>query len=137
VPFPVPGLPDVIASQLELLVAVHPQCVGAITAKVPVTPSLLDEAPLGAISSVQASRPSSRTNTDWPAIVSVPLRGASDEFAVTLTFTTPLPEPVAPLVIDIQPRSDVAVHVQRVAAATFTELEPPDAPKERDVGDSV
>jgi hypothetical protein len=69
--------------------------------------------------------------------VSVPVRDASDWFAVTLTVTTPFPVPFAPLVIDIHPRSDAALHVQWLAAATFTELDPPEAGNESDDGESV
>jgi hypothetical protein len=51
--------------------------------------------------------------------------------------TTPFPVPVAPPVIDIQPRSDAAVQVHRLAVATVTELEPPEAPNERDGGERL
>jgi hypothetical protein len=40
-------------------------------------------------------------------------------------------------VIDIQPRSDTAVHVHWLAVVTFTEPVPPDAPKESDDVESV
>jgi hypothetical protein len=63
VPFPAPGLPDVIASHIELLVADQLQCDGVVTAKLPAPPSLLYVALFGEISSVQAPSPSSWTDT--------------------------------------------------------------------------
>ena len=81
---------------------------------------------------MQAPSPSSCTDTECPAIVRVPLRAASDGLGVRLTLTTPLPVPFEPLVIDIQPRSDAAVHVQWLAVVTFTEPVPPVAPKDSD-----
>ena len=110
-PFPVPGLPDVTASHAALLAAVHWQCAAAVTAKLPDPLSLPSDALPGEISIAQLPRPSSTTDTVWPAIVSVPVRAASDGFAVRLTLTAPVPVPLAPLVIDIQPRSEVAVQV--------------------------
>jgi hypothetical protein len=88
---------------------------------------LLKDALLGEISIAQSSRASSRTDTDCPAIVSVPVRTASVGFAVTLTLTAPFPVPVAPLAIVIQPLSDAAVQLQWPAAVTVTEFDPPDA----------
>ena len=49
----------------------------------------------------------------------------------------PFPVPLAPLVIDIHPRFETAVHVQWLAADTFTELEPPAAAIDSDVADSM
>ena len=129
---PVPGLPDVTVSQPALLAADHPQCAAAVTAKLPLALSSVTEAWLGAMSIVQASRPSSRTDTDCPAIVKEPVRRASAGFAVTLTFTTPFPVPLEPLVMDIQALSETAVHVQWLAVVTFTDPAPPDGPNESD-----
>ena len=134
---PVPGLPDVTLSQAASLVADHGQCAAAFTKKLPVVLSSVKDALLGEISSVQASRPSSRTVTDWPAMVSVPVRTASVVFGGTLTLTTPLPLPFAPLVIEIQPLSETAVQVQEPGAATFTAFDPPDAPNESDDVETV
>ena len=131
-PFPVPGLPAVTASHVALLVADQTQCAGAVTVKLPVTPSLLYEALLGESSSAHDPSPSWVTATFWPATVSVPVRAVSDGFAVRLTFTTPLPVPFAPLVIDIQPLSDTAVQVQWLAVVTLTDAGPPVAPTDSD-----
>jgi hypothetical protein len=69
--------------------------------------------------------------------VSVPERSDVVLFAVTLTSTTPVPEPLAPLAMVIQPRSELAVQVHWVGAVTFTELDPPDAANVKDVVDSA
>ena len=60
-------------------------------------------------------------------MVNVPVRTTLVGFAETVTLTVPPPLPLAPLVMDIQPLSDVAVHVQWLAVLTVTELDPPDA----------
>ena len=78
----------------------------------PVSLPSSNDALVGESSMVQLPRPSCETETFWPATVSVPVRAASDELAVRLTLTTPFPVPFAPLVTDIQPRSEAAVHVQ-------------------------
>ena len=108
-----------------------------MTAKLPFAASLLNDALLGEISSVHVPRPSCTTDTFWPATVSVPVRAVSDELAVRLTFTTPFPVPFAPAVIDIQPLSEAADHVQWLAVVTFTEPGPPEAPNDSDVAESV
>ena len=137
VPVPVPGLPEVTASHAELLVADHGQCAGAVTVRIPAAASLLNDALLGEISSMQVPRPSCTTDTVWPATVSMPARAVSDEFAVRVTLTTPFPVPFAPLVIEIQPRSDVAAHVQWLAVVTVSEPGPPEAPTDSDVAERV
>ena len=91
----------------------------------------------GESSSVQLPRPSCTTETFCPAMVSVPVRAASDALAVKLTFTTPFPVPFAPLVIDIQPRSETAVQEHWLAAETLTEPDPAAAPKDSEVVESV
>jgi hypothetical protein len=63
-PLPVPGLPDVTASQPALLVADHWQVAGAVREKLLETLSLLKDALLGEISTAQRSDASSRTDTD-------------------------------------------------------------------------
>jgi hypothetical protein len=136
-PVPVPGLPAVTLSHAELLVADHGQLPGALTVKLPVASSLLNDALLGEMSTVQASRPCSCTETDRPAMVNVPVRTALVGFEETVTLTVPPPLPLAPLVMDIQPLSDVAVHVQWLAALTVTELDPPDASNDKDDAESV
>jgi hypothetical protein len=137
VPFPLPELPDVTLTQGAPAVAVHAQCAGADTPNRPMSLPSSNDAVVAESSTVQAPRPSCATATFCPAIVSVPLRAASDEFAVTLTLTIPLPVPLAPAVIDIHPRSETAVHEQWLAADTLTEPEPPGAPRDSALVDSV
>ena len=57
-------------------------------------------------------------------------------FGVRLTLTTPFPVPLAPLVMVIQPLSEEAVHVHWAAAVTVHRTKPPDAPNDRDEGES-
>jgi hypothetical protein len=137
VPFPTPGLPAVTLSHAAPLVADHGQLAGALTAKLPVALSLLKDALVGEISMVQGTTPSSRTATNWPAMVSVPVRSAVAALGVTLTLTTPPPLPLEPLVMDIQPLSDAAVHVHWLAVFTVTEFDPPDAGNDNDDVDKV
>ena len=134
---PTPGLPPVTLSHVKLLMAVQGQLPGALTVKLPVASSLLNDALLGEMSRVQATKPSSCTETDSPAMVNVPVRTVLVGFEETVTLTVPAPLPLAPLVMDIQPLSDVAVHVHWLAALTVTELEPPDASNDRDDAESV
>jgi hypothetical protein len=136
-PLPVPGLPPVTLSHAALLVADHGQPSGALIAKLPDASSLSNDALLGEMSTAQGTRPWTCTATDSPATVSVPVRTAPVGFEETVTLTVPAPLPLAPLVMDIQPRSDVAVHVQWLAALTVTELEPPDASNDRDDAESA
>ena len=70
-------------------------------------------------------------------MVNVPVRTVFVGFEETVTLTVPAPLPLAPLVMDIQPLSDVAVHVHWLAALTVTELDPPDASNDRDDAESV
>jgi len=134
---PVPGLPPVIRSHDALLVAVHVQCAGAVTVRLPVAASLPYDAVDGLMSTVHAPRPASSTETVCPAMVSAPVRVASPELAVTVTVTAPLPVPDAPEPMVIQPRSEVAVHAHWLAVLTLTDAEPPFAPKDSDDADTV
>jgi hypothetical protein len=136
-PVPVPAPPAVTLSHAEWLVADHGQLPGAVTVRLPVASSLSNDALLGEMSTVHASRPCSCTETERPAMVNVPVRTALVGFEETVTLTVPPPLPLPPLVIDIHPLSDVAVHVQWLAAVTVTEFDPPKASKDNDVGDSV
>ena len=123
VAFPLPGLPDVTRNHVTALVAAHSQPPGVLTAKLPVASPLLNDALLGEMSIVQETTASSRTATDRPAMVNVPVRSAVAVLAVTLTLTTPPPLPLDPLVIDIQPLSDAAVHGHWLAVFTVKEFE--------------
>ena len=67
------------------------------------------------------------TVTVWPATVNVALRDEAAVFAVAVTLTAPLPDPLAPLVTVNQLALLVAVHVHPVGAVTFTEPLPPPA----------
>ena len=137
VPLPVPVLPDVTAIQAVVLTADHWHWSPALTAKVPVALSLPNEAfAWRDVECVQGTWPSSLTATDWPAIVNVPARSVVLVFGVRLTLTTPFPAPLSPLVMLIQPLSEEAVHVHWAAAVTVTDPEPPDAPNERDEGET-
>jgi hypothetical protein len=60
-----------------------------------------------------------------PATVSVPLRVCVVGFVEPLTFTLPLPLPLAPLVTVSHDVLLVAVHVQPVCAVTAVEPVPP------------
>ena len=93
----------------------------------------------GTVNITVSSNPTNavRTETDSPAMVNVPVRTALVGFEETVMLTVPAPLPLAPPVTDIQPLSDVAVHVQWLAALTVTELDPPDASNDRDEAESV
>jgi len=81
------------------------------------------------------TRPSTRTATACPAIVTVPVRSLVDALAVTDTWTLPFPRPLPPLTIDIHARSDVALHAQPSAVVTAIDVDPPDAGKDRELVD--
>jgi hypothetical protein len=67
------------------------------------------------------------TVTVLPPTVSVALREDVDVFAVALTVTVPLPDPLAPAVTDSHDAFSDAVHVQPVPAVTVTVPVPPPA----------
>ena len=136
VPLPVPVLPDVTAIHAVVLTADHWHWSPALIANVPVALSLPNEAFAGEMSIVHGAWPSSLTATDWPAIVNVPVRSVALGFGVRLTLTTPFPAPLAPPVMLIQPLSDEAVQVHWAPAVTVTDPEPPDAPNDKDEGES-
>ena len=74
--------------------------------------------------------------TVCPATVNVELRDEAAVFAVAVTLTLPSPDPLAPLVTVSHAAPLVAVHVQPVAAVTFTEPLPPPATMLSVVADS-
>ena len=75
--------------------------------------------------------------TVCPATVTVALRDAVAVFAVALTLTVPLPDPLAPLVTVSHDALLVAVQVQPVAAVTVTAPLPPPDTMLKAVADSV
>jgi hypothetical protein len=77
------------------------------------------------------------TVTVWPATVTVALRDEAAVFAVAVTLTALLPDPLAPLVTVNHAAVLVAVHVHPVGAVTFTEPLPPPATIFSAVADSV
>ena len=77
------------------------------------------------------------TVTVCPATVIVALRDAVAVFAVALTLTVPLPDPLAPLVTVSHDALLVAVQVQPVAAVTVTAPLPPPDTMLKAVADSV
>jgi hypothetical protein len=70
-------------------------------------------------------------------MVSAPVRVDVLALAPALTVTTPPPVPPAPLVIDSQLESARAVHEQLLPVEIVTDLDPPSAPNEREVDESV
>jgi hypothetical protein len=111
--------PALMVTHEEDSVAVHAQPVAAVTVTVPL---LADEPTLaesGASVGAQGA-PACVTVKVWPPIVSVPLRGVVVEFAVTLKVTEPLPVPVAPALMVIQPALLAAVQPQPADAVTAT-----------------
>lgn len=108
-PFPVPLAPDVIESQLALLVAVQPQPLPAITLTEPVPP------PAGAAkddSDSDNAQPSPCVTVNvWPAAVMAPLL-AGPVLRAAVNRTAPSPVPLAPDVIVSHGTADVADHAQ-------------------------
>ena len=119
VPLPDPLAPLVMVNHGALLVAVQLQPAGAVTAIEAEPPAA------GIIRSVGDNvyvhgAPPCVTVTVCPAMVSVALRNAAEVFAVAATFTVPLPDPLAPLVIVNHAALLVAVHVQPAPAVSGT-----------------
>jgi len=69
----------------------------------------------------------------WPAMVIVPVR-CGPVLAATENCVTPLPVPLAPLLIVIQASLLAAVHAQPVTVVTLIEPGPPLAAKDWLVG---
>ncbi len=109
---PKPWAPAVTTSHGALLTAVHAQCEGELTVRLPVPPFGPYVAPAGASVTEHGARPSSRTVTTCPPIVSEPVRTTVVGLADAATTTWPLPVPLAPLVTVSQSRSEAAVQVQ-------------------------
>jgi hypothetical protein len=118
-PVPVPLAPDVTVSHVAVLVAVHGQDAEVVTVTaLPAPPPAATAWLVGLIAYVQAI---CETVKVWPAIASVPLRGAV-VLSVALNSTEPLPIPLAPDVIVSHGTLLVAVHGQCAAVVTVTGL---------------
>ena len=65
-------------------------------------------------------------------MLSAPERASLAAFAAALKFTTPVPVPLAPLVIDSQLDWELALQEHRLSAVTVTEPDPPAAWNEND-----
>jgi hypothetical protein len=127
----VPWFPALTISQGALPSAVHPHVEGAVTAIVPVPASLPVDALEGTMLYVQVMAAADCCiETCWFAIVSVPVRDAGSVLAATANATTPLPAPLAPLVMESQPASARAFQVQPAPAVTLAEPVPPPEPNE-------
>jgi hypothetical protein len=127
VPLPLPLAPAVIVSHEALLVAVHAQPAGAVTATgVPAPPAAPAVWLLDAIENAQL--PACDTVNVCPAMESVPLR-AAPVLAAIVKLTVPLPLPLVPAVIVSHVALLVAVHAQPEGADTATGVPaPPAAP---------
>lgn len=121
-PLPEPLAPELIVIQASLLVAVHAQPVAVVmltepdpllAVKVWLVGLIVNEQPLACV-----------TVKVWPATVIVPVRGGP-VWAATENCVTPLPLPLAPELIVIQPSLLAAVHAQPVAVVMLTEPDPP------------
>jgi hypothetical protein len=118
-PVPVPLAPDVTVSHVALLVEVHGQAAEVVTVTaLPDPPPAATAWLVGLIAYVHAI---CETVKVWPAIVSVPLRGAV-VLSVALNSTEPLPIPRAPDVTVSHVALLVAVHAQCPAVVTVTGL---------------
>jgi hypothetical protein len=65
------------------------------------------------------------------------VRESVEVFVAAVTVTVPLPLPVEPLFIVSQAAALVATHEQPVGAVTVTDIGPPAAGSEIDVGETV
>ena len=122
-PLPEPDVEVENVTQLAGLDAVHAQPEPAVIAMVPVPEDDVSEALEG--ERLYPHPAACVMVTAWPATVSTPERDCVVELASTEYDTVPEPEPLAPLVIDIQDTALVAFHVQPAAVVTDTLPVPP------------
>ena len=118
-PLPMPDAPAVMIIHDTGLAAVHAHPIGAETVTEPRNPPAPDRSMLAPRLYVQGA-PACVTGNARPPIVSVPVRGAEDGFAVIEKTTVWLPVPKRPLVIMSQSESLAAVHAQVAAEAIST-----------------
>jgi hypothetical protein len=120
VPAPLALLPPVTVIHAALLAAVQLQLLSVLTPTVPVPALAVSERLVAARVNVHGA-PAWVTVTVCPAIVSVPVRGLLDGFAVAENATVPLPVPVPPLVTVSQVALLLAVHAHEVPAVMVTD----------------
>jgi hypothetical protein len=112
--------------QLALLCAVQEHVAAeAVTETEPLPPFLSTDACCGEMVNEQ-TRAAWLTVKACPAMVSVPVR-AAPRLGATVYDAFPLPEPLAPAVIETQETVDAAVHAQLACVVTATVPEPPSA----------
>lgn len=119
IPLPPPEAPEVIIIHVTGLAAVHVHPLGAETVTEPKNPPDPDRNALVLRLYVHGA-PACVTGSARPAIVSVPVRGIDDGFAVIEKATVWLPVPEPPLVMTSQSESLDAVHAQVPAEAFST-----------------
>ncbi len=122
VPLPVP-LPDVTLIQGAPVAAVQAHPTLVVTLNDPDPPADGNAAAAGA--EIEYVQPLAWTTVKvWFPMVTVPRRSASG-FGATVSCTEPVPDPLLPDAMVIQPALLVALHEQPVAAVTVTGTDPP------------
>lgn len=138
VPLPLPLAPEVMVSQVSLLVAVQPQPEAVVTLvllELAAAPGLSVDGETVKVHGGGA--PAWVRVTAWPAMVSVPVRGDVAVFASIEKATVPLPLPLTPDVMVSQELLLVAVQLQPAAVVTVLLLELAPAPGVSAVGETV
>jgi hypothetical protein len=120
--------------QLALLVALHPQPVGAVTATIPLPAAAVRLVEVGEIAGVQGV-PAWVTLKFTPAIVSVPVRLVVAALAATVNVVVPGPVPAAPEVRVIHAALLTADHTQPVPTLTVVLPVPPPETTDCEVGE--
>jgi len=118
-PMPDPLAPAVTVIHDVVVVAVHEQDVPAVTLSVRLVAVASTVKLTGVTVPVQPTIPR-LTVTVWPPTVNVPVRELPVVFCAMENVTEPMPEPVAPLVIVIQPVVVVALHEHDVPVMTLS-----------------
>jgi hypothetical protein len=135
VPSPDPLAPLVTVSHDAVLVAVQPQPAAAVTATDALPPPTTMLRVVGETVNAHVM-PGCVMVTACPATVSVAFRAAVVVFAVAVTLTVPLPDPLAPLVTVSHDAPLVAVQPQLAPAATAMFETPPPTATFTFVGDT-
>ena len=128
-PLPEPLEPDVTLAHDELLDAVQEHPDGAVTLTLPGPPADVKEPELAEREYVQLTPVSVKVKL-CPATVREPFNVVPPVLGLTVKDTVPLPEPLAPDVIDAQFELLEAVHAQPDGAVTVTVPGPPEEVKE-------
>jgi hypothetical protein len=134
VPVPVTGDALDIVTHDAPLAAVQEHSGVVVTVTEPLPPAAVSVA-LAESSAYAQGAPDWLTVKDEPAIVSVPVRGATLSLAATANVTAPGPDPGDPDVIVIQAASLVAVHAHPAATVTVLLPPPPAAATDCDAGE--